>query len=50
MVDARFGAEHAVLDEGKLPLLDLGKNKEGFLIFPCYEFGQVPELIFELMS
>ncbi|GMN56203.1 hypothetical protein TIFTF001_025322 [Ficus carica] len=34
-----FDAEHAIFGEGKLPLLDLGMNKEGFLIFPCYNFG-----------
>ncbi|GMN72111.1 hypothetical protein TIFTF001_054683 [Ficus carica] len=50
MITVHFGAEHAVFGEGKLPLLDLGMDKEGFLIFPCYEFGRVPKSTLESIS
>ena len=84
IIVVNFGAEHALLGERKLSLLNLdwlflfgelfrkgtvtylvdswldlgwswhdscaGMDKESFLIFPCYEFGQVLESTLEFIS
>ncbi|GMN47233.1 hypothetical protein TIFTF001_016408 [Ficus carica] len=39
MIVSLFGVEHAIFGEGKLSLLNLAMNKDGFMIFPCYNFG-----------